>query len=130
MDTQKKLIVEGNSELDAVISKFRLAEIGRKHAEEVQGTSSKPIEVGKVLKGKSPRLIRCGWCGQQHEQNLQLCLARGKECTKCKKMNHFASVCRSKFVKTICQNEEHNTNSDEEFYCGSINKMILINKEL
>ena len=36
----------------------------------------------------------CGNCGRSHEADH--CIARGKTCNECGKMNHFASMCRSK----------------------------------
>ena len=52
--------------------------------------------------GGSPiqRLKTCGCCGQpQHGENnkdrIQKCRAYGHQCSKCNKMNHYPSLCRS-----------------------------------
>jgi hypothetical protein len=37
----------------------------------------------------------CGYCGRSKHQSRDQCPARGKECKKCGKPNHFATVCRS-----------------------------------
>ena len=37
---------------------------------------------------------RCGKCGKSHERGN--CLAYGKTCDRCKGINHFKAVCRSK----------------------------------
>ncbi|XP_067670000.1 uncharacterized protein [Haliotis asinina] len=37
----------------------------------------------------------CGNCGGHHEHNKKKCPARGTQCHKCKKWNHFSKVCRS-----------------------------------
>ena len=44
------------------------------------------------------RSSTCGHCGNAcpHPQSQLSCPARGAECRACGKLNHFASVCRSK----------------------------------
>ncbi|KAI4890019.1 hypothetical protein NFI96_007835 [Prochilodus magdalenae] len=37
----------------------------------------------------------CGACGGNHSKHKE-CPAKGKQCLKCKKYNHFAKVCRTK----------------------------------
>ena len=37
----------------------------------------------------------CRYCGRHHEANKQACPAYGQTCSRCKKLNHFAAVCRS-----------------------------------
>ena len=39
----------------------------------------------------------CSKCGIKHDQNK--CPAEGKTCAKCKRLNHFARMCKSKFKK-------------------------------
>ena len=39
---------------------------------------------------------KCKYCGGMHEWNKTKCPAYGKECRKCRKLNHFASVCKTK----------------------------------
>ena len=36
----------------------------------------------------------CSYCGGLHGAN-NICPAKGKQCIKCKKLNHFAKVCKS-----------------------------------
>ena len=43
-----------------------------------------------------PSAENCSKCGEQHPPRK--CKAYGKECFKCKKMNHFAKCCYSKTV--------------------------------
>ncbi|XP_047995997.1 uncharacterized protein LOC125233882 [Leguminivora glycinivorella] len=127
LNTQKKIVIEGDADLDTVITKLRLAELGRQQAAEVQGKvkvdkvdrkfNSKPMPNNMVLK--------CKWCGEQHERKLEVCPARGKLCTKCNRYNHFATVCRSRYVKVIADNNLKNQeDSDSEFYCGGVQKVI------
>ena len=43
----------------------------------------------------------CGKCGKSHEQGN--CPAYGKTCNKCKGINHFQAVCRSKVTAKMAQ---------------------------
>ena len=46
-----------------------------------------------------PRTKPCQACGRQHGVKAQ-CPARGKQCSACFKINHFAQVCRSSKKRT------------------------------
>lgn len=54
----------------------------------------------------------CNYCGYVHKDRV--CPALNKRCTKCNKMNHFSSVCRSKGVNSI-------SNDYDDFFINSIN---------
>ena len=51
---------------------------------------------------------KCYYCGTTHRK--QACPVYGKKCIKFKKLNHFASICRSKHKV----NEIDDTNSNAE----------------
>ena len=53
---------------------------------------------------------RCQSCGGQPHRNRDFCPAKGKTCFKCRKLNHFARLCRSTRIDFI----EDETVSDEE----------------
>lgn len=57
----------------------------------------------------------CSKCGCNHQINN--CLAYGKKCKLCKKLNHFAVKCRTKHVNLI--RKEVNTNDDISVYTDS-----------
>lgn len=65
----------------------------------------------------------CKYCSYHHRPRE--CPAYGKECTQCKKLNHFRSVCKSRSISTI---ETVNYSDDElnfdneEFYIGLVEK--------
>lgn len=100
LEMQRQLVIAGDAELDDVISKLRLAEIGRQQAAEVQGKAIKVDKIHSNMSHNKPNMvIKCKWCGQQHEKKRDICPARGKVCTKCNKYNHFATVCNSRFVQ-------------------------------
>lgn len=42
-----------------------------------------------------PREERCKNCGHEFHQRRDMCPARGKQCRKCLKMGHWASMCLS-----------------------------------
>ena len=44
---------------------------------------------------------RCGKCGKSHEQGN--CPTYGKTCDKCKGINHFKAICRSKVTAKMVQ---------------------------
>ena len=52
---------------------------------------------------------QCPGCGKaMHQNGRQSCPAWQKVCHKCKKLNHFATVCRSSSVSTISEEPEPN----------------------
>jgi hypothetical protein len=52
-----------------------------------------------------------------------LCLAMGKKCSKCGKLNHFATVCRSKDAKTKAEPSE---NTDKAVKATSAIRLLLV----
>ena len=51
--------------------------------------------------GRSNNGHRCGKCGKSHERGN--CPVYGKTCNKCKGINHFQAVCRSKVTAKMVQ---------------------------
>ena len=62
----------------------------------------------------------CGRCGYQHDKAT--CPAQGKKCSKCHKLNHFASCCLSKNPEKKGVNWVDEC-SDDEFFIGCINSV-------
>jgi hypothetical protein len=56
---------------------------------------------------------KCKYCGGMHEWNKTKCPAYGKECRKCRKLNHFASVCKTK-RQTVKKVDTPSDSSDYE----------------
>ena len=54
----------------------------------------------------------CNRCGAPNWSRQHECPARGKKCTKCEKIGHYAKCCRSN--KKINRIQEHGTSSAEE----------------
>ena len=60
----------------------------------------------------SKYMSNCGNCGTSHEPRK--CPAYGKQCSKCKKFNHFQELCRSKKGCKLHQVSEGTTAEDED----------------
>ena len=54
----------------------------------------------------------CGKCGKSHEQGN--CPAYGKTCNKCKGINHFQAVCRSKVTAKMVQSPHRSKKSQPQ----------------
>ena len=64
----------------------------------------------------------CGRCGLNHDHRAR-CPAKGKQCMKCRKFNHFSTVCRSARLNAIDHDlgqEEYVTEKVESFNLGSV----------
>ena len=80
------------------------------------GGCRRNIDVHKCCNGKQcsstnmKNLRSCRYCGLVHKFGSANCKAFGKSCNKCKKMNHFPRVCRSrknpKDIETEIESEE------------------------
>ena len=57
----------------------------------------------------------CGKCGKSHAKKQ--CPAFGKTCHKCKKQNHFASMCRARQVNMVDQCYDQNVNRTVQPIC-------------
>ncbi|XP_061185196.1 uncharacterized protein K02A2.6-like [Saccostrea echinata] len=57
--------------------------------------------------------FKCKYCGGRHARGRNNCPAYGQICNKCKKKNHFSSVCQSA-NKTVLQVDETDDSSDCE----------------
>ena len=55
---------------------------------------------------QSSKNTQCGLCGGKYPHDKQ-CPAKGKNCNKCGKLNHFARVCRSVNNKRNKQSNKH-----------------------
>ena len=55
---------------------------------------------------------RCGKCGKSHERGN--CLTYGKTCNKCKGINHFKAVCRSKVTAKTAQSPHQSKKSQPQ----------------
>ena len=63
----------------------------------------------------------CSRCGGNHGKNYK-CPATGKSCNKCKKLGHFAAVCRNKTLASHKTREivEESNEESNSFYIGAV----------
>ncbi|XP_065584468.1 uncharacterized protein LOC136043480 [Artemia franciscana] len=67
--------------------------------------------------GEGPKCYNCGGVFSKSHQ----CPAKGKSCIKCKKMNHFAKICRSsqRNIHSV-ETEESSTDTSSQYFIESI----------
>ncbi|XP_072159570.1 uncharacterized protein [Bemisia tabaci] len=156
---QAKLIKAGDVSLEDTVERLRIAEITRRQTSEALAKpqevaaveAQKPVYRKSYPKSPKPgtkyqpktqtpdqqshatgelKKIDCKWCGKQHVRDKSLCPAQGKTCTRCKKLNHLAEVCRSKQVAEVRvepSSASSSQNSDfEEYYCSDVSLIETI----
>ncbi|KAK7111890.1 hypothetical protein V1264_011443 [Littorina saxatilis] len=64
----------------------------------------KPSEAAASRSEATP--VNCRYCGKTHQRRK--CPAYGQVCNKCKKKNHFASVCQSAAVQAVEEDDSQN----------------------
>ena len=104
-----------NLSFDKAFAIAKATEITLFQAKERVENNDEPMEVNRVNTDmKKPYTIKnCKFCGKNHE--IKKCPAYGKMCSKCKKLNHFAAVCKSgKKVNSIEEENSRYENSDED----------------
>ena len=67
--------------------------------------------------------VQCKSCGYDHSLQDR-CPAKGKQCTKCKKYNHFAKVCKS--IHSVNVNDDMLYMHDEESVDSSSSDEFVI----
>ena len=128
---QERLLREPDLSLEQAIQICRAAEEVKLQSKEIKGeTKTSESLVDAVNKNaqrntneKRPRTMikNCKYCGKEHFQGR--CPAYNRQCGKCGKYNHFASVCMSKprqNVRQINRNEQNNEDDDFEYLLSSL----------
>ena len=94
----RKQALKENIPLDDILQLARATEATELQIKDIE--CSKPRNVSLVdMKNnfkKKPTIKKCYRCGGTFPHQGFDCPAIGKRCSNCKKMNHFAKVCRSK----------------------------------
>ena len=137
--TREKLIQEGSDlTLEKAIDIARTDEISKTQLETMASEDAsnnslnqrkqKPEQTRKQkhdhTQKKEVPSKECQECGYKHGNNK--CYAKGKRCTKCQKLNHFARVCRSKSDarKGVLLLEEDD--SDHDLFVGCITSINTV----
>ena len=67
----------------------------------------------------------CKFCGNSHVRSKSLCPAWGRTCTKCKKQNHFAKMCKTPMQGSSKQD----LNTVEEYDSDSCDSLLTVDTE-
>ena len=87
------IVNEQSAKGAAMLTKNNTSVDPKHQEEEVRKLQQQNEQLRKQLKGT------CYRCGKPSHAPGKKCPANGKTCAKCKKLNHFAEVCRSSFKK-------------------------------
>ena len=105
----------GGETVQAGVSRVRHQSTGRpeeRRRKELKRQESKQTPQGSTSNDAGKE---CGNCGSKHLEGH--CPALGRRCNNCRKLNHFAEVCRSGRNINIVQQVE---TGDDHFYLESI----------
>ena len=107
---RRRALREPTITLKALLDLGRAMELSETQASGIESQSSTPFDEVNYTRAsqRSParepisRSSTCENCGNAypHPQGQLSCPARGAECRACRKLNHFARVCRSKPIST------------------------------
>ncbi|KAK6493915.1 hypothetical protein HHUSO_G330 [Huso huso] len=95
-------------------------EQSQKHTQPKRGwgkTTQKQGQKYETLNGP-----KCTRCGRAHVRGDN-CIARNAECHKCKKIGHFAVVCRTRVVNEVIAGGNHESKSKETLFLGSVTRV-------
>lgn len=94
---QKDLLKTRKLTLNNCIDMCRANENAIKHNQEMNTESQSVNRIEHKKPFKSQNKKKCKFCGKYHEFKKEKCPAYGKECGKCNKPNHFATVCTNDY---------------------------------
>lgn len=66
----------------------------RKYADQKQTRQNRTT--GKTAQSKPVNMVKCKFCGKEHELDRKKCPANNAQCSYCKKLHHFANMCRAR----------------------------------
>ncbi len=128
-EIQDKLLLHPELTLDEAITMARQVEEALAQSKTLQSSDTSAVQfVNKVTPvnndtrptqaTQATQKAICFRCGSEgHKANYMGCKARDKECRKCRKVGHFANVCRSESnATTVKQVEPENDNTDNQVY--------------
>lgn len=136
-ELQEQLIRMKDSSLENIVLRSKLYEKNNEHLREIQsGAADKKIDAIRrgnqqpkkldTNNGKNGAHGSCGYCGYAHQKGR--CAAFGKQCNKCKKLNHFESVCRSSVgVHDVETASKELGDQRDEFFIDSVTVVDNIN---
>lgn len=127
-----------DASLDNIVLKSKLYEKNNEQLREIQnGAADKTINAIRRGNQQARKAdannskhgtwkSTCSYCGYEHQKSK--CAAYGKQCNKCKKLNHFESVCRSSGVVYDVEAATNEANDQkDEFFIDSVTVVDNIN---
>ena len=119
-NVRERLLRETDLSLDKAISICRASEATKKRRESRDSrnpTTQRPRQDRPEMTRNNDQSRASKYCGNMHQRGR--CPAYGRMCNKCRKWNHFASVCQS---KSVSNTEQEQSSSDErtEFFVGTV----------
>ena len=94
---RKHLLKERDLNLQKAVQMCQIHESAEKHSVQVshQQDVNAVYNAGRPPSQNGQNGKPCIYCGRRHPPNKDQCPAFGKQCSTCRKMNHFAKVCKS-----------------------------------
>ncbi|KAK3926756.1 hypothetical protein KUF71_015092 [Frankliniella fusca] len=129
---REKMLQVDNLTLAKCVDYCRTEEVTRQRSEIMKGTTNGSLEVEAISRrgprngpmqnnnnsderGSAKSSKTCNYCGMVHRGSR--CPAYGKNCNACNGRNHFAAVCKKKYVKELeleDKNRQDNEDNDED----------------
>lgn len=150
--TRRRLLQIRKLDLNQAIDVCKSSEIASKQMKCITGQSADSLNVlhskdGYMHRQKSsPESYRanyrsktpsreCKYCGREHKFTKYDCPAFGKQCSKCRRLNHFAKVCKYQkpTVNAVDDDKEPHEvlmlrkNSDTRTFCNMFANKIKLN---
>ena len=125
---RKKGLAE-NLDLQTLLGYGRSFELADLKCRELEAEREQSQQINKVheLKPTSESHrgeVNCKFCGRPHKFGKDSCPAYGKECSACKRMNHFAAVCAQKRISPqsneYTNGHQQKKNSASKGYCRAL----------
>ncbi|KAL4702913.1 hypothetical protein ACJJTC_005141 [Scirpophaga incertulas] len=128
-NVQESLLRMDGLTLEKAANFCRASEISKIQVEKLNASSTEAIEIDAAERSyrnranqELTRKFKCTRCGFEH--GARACPAYLKQCNKCKKLNHFANMCKSRINIVQIQNEntvshENSRDSSENLFCYS-----------
>ena len=118
----KERLMEREQNLEKTLTAARIAETSKQHTKSLKDDGSN-VERVDAVDGSVPKHqggLACRNCGILHGKGLSL--AAGQQCHKCKRLNHFAKMCRipgghKKQINTI---DDYDSDT-ESMFIGAVN---------
>ena len=120
--SSKERLMEREQNLEKTLTAARIAETSKQHMKSLKDEESNVERVDSV--GDPVRKhqggLACRNCGILHGKGF--CPAAGQQCHKCKKLNHFARMCRTSGGQKKRVNTVDDYDSDtESMFIGAVN---------